>query len=990
MPANMQVPLVGRAISHYRIVEEISRGGMGIVYRAVDVNLNRDVALKVLPPELVADPERRRRFLQEAQAAAVLEHPHIAVTHEVGEAEGVTFIAMELIRGEKLRDVIAKERLPLARSLELATEVAEGLGWAHDKGIVHRDVKPANIMLSESGHAKIIDFGLAKLVEPLGSDSSSAIETRLQKETDPGLIMGTVSYMSPEQARGGKVDHRSDIFTFGIVLYEMIAGQTPFQGPSGLDTLHAILKAPAPRLPSLGAEVSPEAASDLERVISKCLAKDAGERYQTFKDVVVDIRAARRRLESGSLAPVARAGRRRSWFWVGVAAAAVLIAVLLWRPSRREAPAASSKPSLAVLYFENNTGDPSLDWLRTALTDMLVTDLSQSPQIEVLGTDRLYQILEEMNRLDQRVTSFNVVQEVAQKANVQTVLLGSFVKSGENIRISIRLQDAGTGKILTSEKVEGVGDSNIFPLVDDLTRRIKTRFEIPQAAGADLDRDLKDVTTSSAEAYRYYAEGTDLRERGKQAEAVTLFEKAAQLDPGFAMALAKLSILHSNLGHDRESEDYAKRAFEHRERLSGRERFYVEANYQSQREEEYGRAIETLENGLKQYPDHANARNLLSDLYADFERNDEAIRHLEELKRRGTSLSHVYSNLAAHYSRRGELDTGREVLEEFVRRNPESAWAHAALGSHLFRLGRLDEALEELHKAESLGSTAFQPQIGRWNVAILREQWDEAKVATQKLKTSSDPFWRWLGSNLSAWTLLYRGRLREAILSLEEAAGAFPEPGLRSAETHSAAALGLLDGGEPAQALLEAQKARREGKGDLGEWQGLFAASLAQARLGRSDEAEKTAEELKRRTESLPTEREKRRYHQLAGELALARGDAARTVKELKQAESMLPARGFPGLRETQHVPIWFSLASAYLAAGDEVKASEWFQRVAESTAEHVPWPIPYVRSFYFLGKIHEKRGEREKAREYYQRFLSFWRDGDMDRERVEEAKRKI
>jgi serine/threonine protein kinase len=268
--------MIGRTLSHYRILEEISRGGMGVVYRALDVKLNREVALKVLPPELVPDAERKWRFIQEAQAAAVLDHPHIAVIFEIDEADGVIFIAMELIRGDKLRDVLVRERLPATRCVELAIEVAEGLARAHDKGIVHRDLKPSNIMVTEDGHAKIIDFGLAKLVEPLAGDASHA-ETALRRETESGILVGTVAYMSPEQARGQKVDHRSDIFSFGVVLFEMLTGEVPFQGSTSADTLGAILRDPVPRLPK--GKVSLVSDAELQHVLNRCLAKDPAERY---------------------------------------------------------------------------------------------------------------------------------------------------------------------------------------------------------------------------------------------------------------------------------------------------------------------------------------------------------------------------------------------------------------------------------------------------------------------------------------------------------------------------------------------------------------------------------------------------------------------------------------------------------------------------------------------------------------------------------------
>ncbi|HXH07095.1 MAG TPA: serine/threonine-protein kinase, partial [Vicinamibacterales bacterium] len=295
--------MVGRRLSHYEIVGEISRGGMGVVYRAVDVTLGREVAVKVLPEELAHDRERRARLLQEARAASALEHPHIAVIHEVGEADGVVFIAMELIRGEKLSEALDRGPLAPARAIALAIEIAEGLARAHETGIVHRDLKPANVMLTEDGHAKIIDFGIAKLVEP---PAEATVSVRLPR-TDPGLILGTAAYMSPEQARGGRVDHRSDVFALGVTLYEMLAGRPAFAGPSSLDTLQAVLTQPVPPLPAL-AGAPAEAVLELQRVLEKATAKDPDDRYQGMRDLVVDLRAVRRRLESAPHAPVGLPG----------------------------------------------------------------------------------------------------------------------------------------------------------------------------------------------------------------------------------------------------------------------------------------------------------------------------------------------------------------------------------------------------------------------------------------------------------------------------------------------------------------------------------------------------------------------------------------------------------------------------------------------------------------------------------------------------------
>jgi two-component system LytT family response regulator len=285
--------MIGQRLSHYEIVAEIGRGGMSVVYRARDLRLEREVALKILSPDRLADPELRRRFVQEARAAAAVQHPNVAVVHEIDEAESVAFIAMELIRGERLSDTLRRGALPAARALDVAVDVAQGLAEAHQRGIVHRDLKPANVVVTDAGHVKIIDFGVAKLLDPLGT-LGHAVETPPKAETDPGRIIGTASYMSPEQLRGERVDTRSDIFSFGVMLHETLTGVLPFRRETAVETLHAILKERAPRLPPL----SLPGEGELQRILDKCLEKDPEARYQGLRDLIVDLRAVRRGLDA--------------------------------------------------------------------------------------------------------------------------------------------------------------------------------------------------------------------------------------------------------------------------------------------------------------------------------------------------------------------------------------------------------------------------------------------------------------------------------------------------------------------------------------------------------------------------------------------------------------------------------------------------------------------------------------------------------------------
>jgi tetratricopeptide (TPR) repeat protein/tRNA A-37 threonylcarbamoyl transferase component Bud32 len=971
---------IGRKVSHYTLLEELHRGEVQIVYRARDDKLNREVALKVLPPELVQEPERRQRFVSEAKASASLEHPHIGVIHAIDESDDVVFIAMELMRGPSLASRLAQGPLPLSEAIRIGIGVASGLAYAHEHGIVHRDVKPANVMLTEEGHPKLIDFGLAKLLDVEQSPFLSQAgedEPPLHSTTREGLIQGTVPFMSPEQARGGKVDHRSDVFSFGLLLYTMVSGRPPFEGTSRIDTLHAILRDPTPKL----AGVSGEARDLLQPIVDRCLQKEPDRRYPTMAEPLEELKRARVQLEAGGR--LSRGARRALW---GAAIAASVVLALAVFSRRPVAPDVDETPSVAVLQFENLSGDADLDWLVTGLPEMLATDLSQSPKLEVVGPSELYPVLAETGGLEGASPTREVIEEIASRTGVRSVLRGSFAKAGDSIRISARLEDAKSGRVLMSEKVEAVGEENIFRLVDEITSRIKARFELTPP-GEGLDRDLRDVTTASVEAYREYAEGIRLHERFREEEAAPHFQRAIELDPGFAMALAKLGVVMSNLGRPQEGDQYAERALEHVDRLSERERLYIEGWYASRKPSTIDKAIDSYERAIELYPDHGSARHNLGNLLFTTERYDEAIEQLEELRSRGMMFPATYEQLAQAYMTLDDVDSAREVLREFSARNPDDWTTVLSLAQIDIETGDLEGGAKELERAQALGATPMRILPIRWAGHIFAEEWDEARKTAAELMESKGAVEKFLGGRLMATTALYRGEVDSVLRALDRylASAEAGESDYRIQPALLQARI-FLEIGE-FQKAKDAALGVSETEDHYGASHAALAlAAIAAQRLGESEEAQELSREYRRRINPALGAAPERLYHFLQGEFAMERGEYDEAVAEFEEAESMLPPRGEDGI----HTLIWYSLATAHRLSGNDSEALGWYQRIVESTEERLYEPLRYVRSFYFLGKLREAEGDSEGARESYQRFLDHFESGEIDRDLVREAEAEL
>ncbi len=985
----------GGTLLHYRIVEKIGAGGMGEVYLAEDTKLERRVALKVLSPKTAGDPQRLRRFLREARLEAGLNHSNIVTVHSIEEAEGLAFLTMEVVKGKTLKELIPAEGLEPQRVLEIATQLADALVAAHDRGIMHRDLKPANVMVTEDGQAapgrvKVLDFGLAKLRQPPGGGAEADSTHTL---TTGGKILGTLPYMSPEQVQGSDVDLRTDIFSFGVVLYEMATGRRPFRGESMADLISTILRdTPAPVT-----EVNPRLPYPLGGIVQRCLEKDPEKRYASSREMRDELAELRSEIasQSGSRTAVSAVfahPRRRARYAAGGLLAVLLLAAayagIVKRSERaaREPPDGEelTKPSVAVLYFENLSSDPELEWLHTGITDMLVTDLSQSPELEVLSTSRLHQILKDLDILGEPRLSFDLVQGVAERAAVEVVVRGSYARIGNVFRIDATLEGTAEGAILKSKRVEGRGEESLFAMVDELSAAIRNNFEVTPRP--EVPATIEAVTTSSLQAWRLYSEALVLFEESKPGEAIARLEKAVDLDPTFALAFVSLGVIHKNLAHTAQAREYTQRAVELAERLPLNQRLTIEATHYSTRWATLGRAVEAFQEVLRFHPDRMVPRNNLAKRYSELERYEEAIREFRTLIDSGSSYWGDYTGIANAYAGLGRFETGYQILSEFTKRHPDNWMLQFFLGWQLTEWGKLDEALAQFERAATLRPDHYYFPYGRWRTQVLREDWRQAELEAAKILAFDDSFAYWRGAVSQARNLTYRGRTKEALLRFDVATRADSD---FRALAHCWKAELLLQRGEAALGLAEAELAQELARDDWPELKGLFLAALARQRLGQPSQARRAEEELRQRAAEHPNVVEERQLHHLAGLLALAEGDAEGAVIALKRAESLLPPQGvevhwhvFP-----DHVPIWYALGSAELAAGRLDEALGWLRNAVTSGAEHLESPVPYVRSFYFLGRIHQQRGEAAEARRYFERFLELWQDGDLDRERLQEAR---
>ena len=708
----------GSNFAHFEIISELGRGGMGTVYLARDAKLTRQVALKILSSEIFDDKEHRERFHREARTAAQVTHQNVMAIYDIGSAPApesgkeLNYIVMEHIKGVPLNKYLVTNKPDIQASIRLAEQIAAGLSAAHKMKIVHRDIKPENIIITEDGTPKILDFGLAKPVDPVQLDGpGDATNTVSQELTKAGKILGTVKYMSPEQVQGKPVDHRSDIFSFGILMYIIFSGETPFAAETQVSTMAKILETKHPAI----TEKNPVLPPEVERIIDKCLAKDANDRYQDTRDLVVDLRNLRRQFDSGITSSYSgitaqpssiekRLSHKKLWEIIGglvivmIAMAYLLGWFDLFLGNSQEAEVQAGGNSLAIVGFENKTGDESLEWMETGLPEILLTDLSQGLGLQIISQQRIFDCFETDRSVEHTVTECS---EAAQRLGAGQILTGSFFKLGDKLRIDARLEEISSGTVILAEKV--VGDDP-FELVNSLTAKIAASLELEGIAQASA------TPVTTPEAFKEFHLGMEFYLANDYDSAIVRFERAIEIDSGFALPYMRMGMAHLFSGRQGEGTTFLRLASDHRNNLSPLEKNQLDIYIDTWVVSNLDNAFSSLAKLIRDYPNDAEIRTIYALFINVFKQDTTAtFAQLDTVLTKYPSYPFAISQYAAILRNHGLFDRYEEMIVRLNTVLPNSVFAQTSLIRVRQRQGRFAESLELAEKLHEQVPTDKRP-----------------------------------------------------------------------------------------------------------------------------------------------------------------------------------------------------------------------------------------------------------------------------------------
>jgi serine/threonine protein kinase/tetratricopeptide (TPR) repeat protein len=982
--------------SRYQIVEELGGGGMGKVYRALDTKVGEEIAVKVIKPEIAADKATVERFKNELKIARKIVHKSVGRVYDLNEDRGTFYITMEYVRGEDLKAFIRSSgQMAVGTSLRVARQVAEGLDEAHGLGVVHRDLKPSNIMIDRDGHARIMDFGIARLVGARGITGGS-------------MMVGTPEYMSPEQVEGKEAGPASDLYSLGIVLFEMLTGRLPFEGDTPL-SVAVKQKSEAPPDPR---KLNPQVPEDLNRIILKCLEKSREKRYRSATEFLADLAGiekslpttphplpARKPMTSKEI--TVRLPSKKIW----IPAAAVLVALaafLVWQfiPEREAA-----KRSIAVIGFKNQSGDPGLDYLREAIPHLLITSLGESKRLRVTTWERMKDLLRNSGRDAAAIFDEEAGFEACRKEGIEALVLGSFVKAGETFATDVQVLDASTKHLLKSASAKGNGVESILKSqIDEISRTIRRGIALPPLKIEAPGRRIIDLTTSSMEAYNYYLKSKEADDNFFFAEGKELAEKAVAIDPEFAIAYSLLSLEAGQLLDYPTRNDALEKAKAFSAKATERERLFIEARYASIIERDSTKRLRILRELVDKYPDDKQAHYELGQYYYySSGRIPEAVAEYEKSvaidQKYGPSLNMLgYSNAGL-----GDFVKAVQYFERYAELLPGLPNPVDSIAEMNLFMGNLDAAAAKYREALALKSDFYGSCAGLAYVYALKEDYPESgRWLEEFLKRAPTPQARTEGLYLKNFYDYFLGRLDQSLagfLSLRAQAEKFKfDYGVASVDWITGyfyADRGETDKAEKAfRGWMDYNKTDNPAsRSSIAALRGLYF-GWAELKAGRVEAAQAHLAEAENLLPGVdPADRQNITFRALllGAEAALTRNspDEAVGLGEKMKFEPLTSVNAPNMVR--YNVPFLKDvLARAYWKKGELDKAvSEYERLMTIDPKNRLRFLIPPLYH-YRLGRVLEEKGEKDRARLEYEKFLKYWADADPRFVELKDARARL